>query len=419
MTSLLSALSFVLILSSFSASAAVWEDTNTWTMEYEKEFSAWMRSPSVREKMFTDSRSPYYGINSDCADTAYAMRAIFAFEHKLPFAITNPSGNRETSKTLNNKSNKFDYAGAENKRLVALITEIGDSVGTENLTRYDTFPPAITYIVPGTIFTYKMKAKFGKFIRHTYNIKDINPVGTFDVIYSTQANQNSRGDLLRRRDREFENLPNDVWGFRRFRWPEHLNKPMSEIPAELGASNEQYVLAAQMDTRAFFKYVGKKLATTTETSDQRLTRIFSSVCQESQARIGYVNEALKYLRETNNACMDYEKFDAYSTPARDAALKNMYEGFKQALIEAKQNGAGNSEARAFADYIFNGKGTVQAELLAACPIEYRTSMIIDLAVLWKRLAGGKMSSHPNDIVEVRWGEKSSPLTHCKRHYLKK
>ncbi len=414
--SMLFSQTFILALISFPVHAAVWEDSNSWTIEYEKEFSAWMQSTFVRERMFTDKSSPYYGINTDCADTAYAMRAIFAFEHKLPFAITNPSGSREPSKTLNNKSNKFDYAGPENKRLVALITEIGDSVGTENLTRYDTFPPAITSIVPGTLFTYKMKAKFGKFIRHTYNIKDINPVGTFDVIYSTQANQNANGDLLRRRDREFENLPQDVWGFRRFRWPEHLGKPMSEIPAELGASNEQYELAAKMDTRTFFKYVSKKLSTTTETADQRVTRLFSAVCQESGARIGYVNEALQHLKETNNACMNYEEFDAYSTPARDGALKEMYGKFKQANIEAKQLGLGNTQAGAFADYIFNGKGTVQAELLAACPIEYRTGVKIDLAVFWKRLANGKMSSHPNDIVEVRWGEKAGPLTRCKRHY---
>lgn len=410
--------SFILSLTflAFNAKAAVWEDTQSWSLEYEEKFVQWVQSPAVREKMFTDKNSPYYGINTDCADTSYALRAIFAFEHKLPFAITNPSGSRDASKTLNNRTNKFDSAGPENKRLVALITEIGDSVGTENLTRFDTFPTAIKNITPGSLFTYKMKARFGKFIRHAYNIKGINPVGTFDVIYSTQANKENHGDLLRRRDREFENLPGDPWGFRKFRWPEHIGKDLSAIPLELGPSTEQFTLASQMDTRTFFKYVAKTLATTTETSGERLGRLFKVVCLESQARIQYVNEALEYLKQTNNACMDYQKFDAFSTPSRDGALKEMFEKFKQAFVEAKGSNSGDPQIIAFADYIFNKKGTVKAELLAACPVNYRPEMSIDLGTLWGRLEAGKLSSHPNDTVTVRWGETSGPQTKCKRWY---
>ena len=406
----------IVIFTTYTASAAVWEDTNSWSLEYEQKFTEWMGSSAVREGMFNNPGSPYYGVNTDCADTAYAFRAVFAFENKLPFAITNPSGSREPSKTLNNRTNKFDYAGTENKRVVALITEIGDSVGTENLTRYDTFPTAIKTIKGGTLFTYKIKARFGKFIRHTYNIKEVNPVATFDVIYSTQANQAKRGDLLRRRDREFENLPDDPWGFRKFRWPEHLGKDLSVIPAELGASNEQYVLAASMSTGAFFKYVAKQLATTTETAGERLNRVFNSVCLESQARIMYVNEGLEYARQTNNACMDYAKFDAYSTPARDAALKDMYLKFEQAFKDAQSQGGVDPRIMSFAEYIFKGKGTVEAELLAACPINYRSGVNINIGLLWSRLKNGRLSSHPNDIVEVRWGEITKPLTKCKRWY---
>lgn len=412
-------LNFIVALSalSFNAQAAVWEDTQSWSADYERKYVAWVQSNAVRERMFTDPSSPYYGINTDCADTAYAFRAIFAFENKLPFAITNPSGSREVSKTLNNRTNKFDYAGPENKRLVALITEIGDSVGTENLTRFDTYPIALKNISSGAIFTYKMKARFGKFIRHTYNIKDINPVGTFDVIYSTQANHEKKGDLLRRRDREFENLPSDPWGFRKFRWPEQLGRGLSELPVEMGASNEQYDLLTQFtDARSYFKNVSKVVATTTETSGERLERLFKVVCLESQARIEYVNEALEYLKKTNNACMDYEKFDAFSTPNRDGALKEMFEKFKQAFIEAQKTSSGNPQILAFADYIFNKKGTVQSELLAACPINYRPGMSIDLGELSRRINSERLSSHPNDIVEVRWGESTKPQTKCKRWY---
>lgn len=412
---LLALLIVVFSLSTHQASAAIWEDTESWSLDYENKFTEWMGSTAVREGMFTDKSSAYYGVNTDCADTAYALRAVFAFEHKLPFAIINPSGSREVSKTLNNKSTKFDYAGPENKRLVALITEIGESVGTENLTHYDTYPLAIKSIKGGSLFTYKMKAKFGKFIRHTYNIKVVNPVGTYDVIYSTQANHEKHGDLLRRRDREFENLPSDPWGYRRFKWPEHLGLGLEVIPAELGASNEQFALAQSLGG-AFFKYVSGQLATTTESSAQRLTRVFNNVCQEAQARIMYVNEGLEFARKTNNACMDYAAFDAYSTPARDGALKDMFLNLESTFKGAQSQGGVDPVILAFADYIFTGKGAVQAELQAACPIAYRSGVTIDLAVFWNRMKNDRLSSHPNDIVEVRWGETTKPATKCKRWY---
>lgn len=405
----------LIIMSSQNASAAVWVDTNSWSIDYENKFTEWMGSTAVREGMFTDKNSPYYGTNPDCADAAYAMRAIFAFENKLPFAIINPSGSRGISKSLNNKTKKFDSAGPENKRVVALIKEIGSSVGTENLTRYDTYPIAIKTIKGGSLFTYKMKAKFGKFIRHTYNIKTINPIGTYDVIYSTQANQQKRGDLLRRRDKDFENLPSDPWGYRRFKWPEHLGLGLDVIPAELGASTEQFDLVRKYGS-GFFKYVSKQIATTSETSSERLTRFFNNVCQEAQARIMYVNEALDFAKKTNNACMNYAAFDAYSTPARDGTLKEMFLNLESTYQGAIREGGVDPVIFSYAEYIFTGKGSVQAELLAACPIAYRPGVTVDLATFWNRMKNNRMSSHPNDIVEVRWGEKTSPLTRCKRWY---
>ncbi len=415
MKMLLSLTILALTFGSFNASAAVWEDTESWSLAYEQKFVEWMGSTAVREGMFTNTSSPYYGVNTDCADTAYALRAVFAFENKLPFAIINPSGSRDISKSLNNKTSKFDYAGPENKRLVALITEIGESVGTENLTRYDTYPVAIKSIKGGTLFTYKMKARFGKFIRHAYNIKTVNPIGSYDVIYSTQANHAKRGDLLRRRDRDFENLPSDPWGFRRFKWPEHLGKDLSVIPAELEPSNEQFAIANAMGS-GFFKYVSKQLATTTESSGERLTRVFNNVCQEAQARIMYINEALEYAKKTGNKCMDYANFDAYSTPARDGALKDIFLNLESTLKGAKAQGGVDPVILSYVEYIFTGKGALQAELQTACPIAYRPGVTIDLATFWNRMKNERLSSHPNDTVEVRWGETTKPLTKCKRWY---
>ena len=65
-------------ISSMKGFASVWEDTQSWSVQYEEEYSQWVSSNKVFEGIFVDKSSPYYGIKVDCADTAYAFRAIFA-----------------------------------------------------------------------------------------------------------------------------------------------------------------------------------------------------------------------------------------------------------------------------------------------------------------------------------------------------
>jgi hypothetical protein len=404
---------------SLNIKAAVWEDNQVWSLQYEEDFSNWMQSNAVYENIFSDSKSPYFGVSTDCADTAYALRAIFAFEHNLPYAIYSPSGSRGANKTINNRQNSWDNNSTSRQRLVAMINEIGDSVGTENLAYFDTFPIAIKSITPGSVFMYKIKARFGNFIRHTYNIKGINDVGTFDVIYSTQANKARGLPLIRRKDKEFEYMPTDPWGFRKFRWPELLGKDLSSIPRELGPSTEQFALAQNLGQDGFFKYVRKTLASINETSGQRLTRSFKTLCTEAQARIDYVNQGLAHLKETNNKCMSYEEFDAYSTPARDQTLKELFEKLQSAYSDLAGEGGLNTvppQLVEFSEVIFKNKMVSNTDLFNACPIQYRPEMSIDLRVLWKRISNGVLSSHPNDSVEVRWGETTKNTTKCKRWY---
>ncbi len=406
---------------SFSASSAIWEDTRPWTVQDEEQFSTWMQSSAVNETMFTDPKSRYYGINTDCADTAYALRAIYSFEHGLPFAITNPSGSR-SGKTINNRQTNYDHLKTTEEKIIKLINDIGESVGTESLAFYDTYPVQIKAIKPGSLFMYKIKARFRNFIRHAYNIKNINPVGTFDVIYSTQANKEKKLPLIRRKEREFENLPHSPWGFRKFRWPEHLGKDLSAIPSSLGPSMEQYELATTLSEKDFFKYVRKTVATIDESPAQRVVRSLKAACLEAQARIDYVNQAIAHLNETNNACMNYEQFDAYSTPARDKALAEMFDKLNTSYKEAKKADELNlipPETLILVEEVLN-QGLFSSrdesnELIEFCPIEYKPGTKLSMKSLYKRILSGDLSSHPNDTIEVRWGEKGKK-TKCKRWY---
>lgn len=406
---------------SVASNAAIWEDTRSWTIADEDKFSRWMQSEAVNETMFTDSKSRYFGINTDCADTSYALRAIFAYENSLPFAVTNPSGSR-SGKTINNRQTNYDHLKTSEEKLIRLINDIGESVGTENLAFYDTYPIQLKSIQPGSLFTYKIKARFRNFIRHAYNIKNINPVGTFDVIYSTQANKEKKLPLIRRKEREFENLPHSPWGFRKFRWPEHLGRELSVIPQELGPSMEQYDLATSLSEKDFFKLVRTSVATIDESNAQRVVRSLKSACQESIARIEYVNQAIEHLNNTGNACMNYELFDAYSTPARDKALAEMYDKLNVSYKEAKKSGDLNiipaSTLLIVEEILDQGIFAAKDEsqnLKDFCEIEYKAGTKIGMKTLYKRILSNDLSSHPNDTIDIRWGEKGKK-TNCKRWY---
>lgn len=46
-------------------------------MEWEKKYANWIQTSAVHTRMFTSKKSKYFGVRADCADAAYALRAIF------------------------------------------------------------------------------------------------------------------------------------------------------------------------------------------------------------------------------------------------------------------------------------------------------------------------------------------------------
>lgn len=409
------AINFLLL----SAHASVWEDTREWSAEAELEFAAWMRSEAVHEYMFTKPTSPYYGISVDCADASYALRAIFAFHHQLPFVIVNPSGSRGTNPTLNNRMNNWDHTAPGIPRLIAMINEIAMSVGTDNLAYLDSYPIMLKNIRPGTVFVSRKKIAEDYSVKHAFNIKAVNPGGTFDVIYSSEAIQAGKMPMQRRKDREMDVLPSDPYGFRQFRWPAHLNRKIKDLPLELNASFEQFELAARLNIHQFNKVVRQRLATIKESDNERLERMLKAVCQEAQSRIAVINLGELRRKALRGECMNFQDYDIYSTPARDASLKEAFMTLEKNYLEIKDTeGVDHLDPRTveFAEIILMDRFKFDEELKKWCPIEYLPGTTIDLAELWKRVYFSRLSSHPNDIVATRWGEEATERTTCKRWY---
>lgn len=398
--------------------AAVWEDNQIWNQEFEKKYSDWLSSDEVHEYMFVSQASKYYGMYADCADVSYALRAIFAYENHLPFAIVNPSGTRDKNSTLNNRLSTWDKFPAGLERLKAMVNEIAESTGTDSLAYLDTYPVALKSISAGAIFISRLKLDTNYFVKHTFNIKKINPVGTLDVLYSSESIQADKGPLLRRKDKEMDILPSDPFGYRKFRWPEHLGINVKSIPKEMQASLEQFDLAKKLGIQDFNKLLRKAIGTIEEDDSQKLMRSLQSICQEAQTRIKVVNSAQERLNAINHQCMDFKDFDTYSTPARDASLKEAFFSLQRNYFEIKDHDgleAIEPQIVAFAEVILLDTPPADDSLLKWCPVEYKTGSAIDLAELWKRAYYSKLSSHPNDSIERRWGEEGTSSS-CKRWY---
>lgn len=400
-------------LITFTTLAAVWTADNQWSEEYEAKYSQWMTTSQVHADLFVDTKSPYYGLRADCADAAYALRAIFSFENSLPFAISNPSGGR-TSKYLTNDTTAFDKYSNPHKRVVAFLNNLGESVGTENLSRMDTYPVKLDTVNPGTLYTYKIKGRFRRVIRHAYTIKDIQPTGSFDLIYSTQAIKKENLPMNYRLGKELVNLPQTVWGFRRFKWPTNLHVSNSSLPTSFAYSEEQYSLAKKLGQNEFFTYVKNLLKTENETPNNLISRVLKNICQEANARVGYVEQGVKYNTSRNGRCMDYTDYDIYSTPARDKALKASYEALAYNWSQVGEMVSDNNLS-IIVESILKSTYLDRALVLEYCPIEVNGLGTYDLAEIWKRIQKGTLSSHPNDTLSARWGEPGK-RTNCKVWY---
>lgn len=412
------------LLTATSAFSAVWEDTNSWSMDWEKKYSEWIQTDKVHTRMFTSKKSKYYGINADCADAAYALRAIFSLENALPFKVHAPKDNSsELFEKLSNKTDKFDETGSTpEKRLVAMINYLGKSIGTEHLSHIDTIPVKIDKIAPGMLFTYKIKGGNGNFIRHAYSIKDVSEYGNFDVIYSTQAIARDKLPMMRKSGFIFTNIPHGSWGFRRWKWPSQEGLENDLLPDEMGYSKEQYDLVRKHGQR-FFRVVKDKLKTSEEHPQDMLLRKIKLVCQEAQPRATYVNQGLDYRREIGNRCMSYEEYDAYSTPTRDENLWKSIETLKTDFNEVIYRNLSDYVNPRIMDAIksiFKGynffQTSVRDDLNSMCIINYRSVVRINLHHIYDRLSKGLMTSHPNDGIVQRWGETAEGRTRCRKWY---
>ncbi len=400
--------------------AQVWqhESKKEWNKATQIKYSNWVSS-KLGSDFFNDLGRPFSSLRLDCADAHYALLAYFSKQEGLPFAIDN--GN------LNNLTTRFNDISNLDARFVAFVRYIAGSYGTESLSHADTYPISFKTLRPGDLFMYKIGSS-GGYTRHTYILKNINPDGTFDVVYSTQADAKAGRPLRRRPSYMFNHAPSNTgsdknyWGFRRQKPSELSATAQEQIP---GADFSQYDLARlyRNEPLSFFREVKQANQSVTESPQMLITRNLNNICGSLNDRIDIVTEAQNFLGRTNNQCMAFQDFDAYSTPSRDSGLGDEFltlaYDFNDIVDRGRGDRIGNNLfviAQAALDKQRNSNQ--DQSLTTFCKVEFTSGVdgYTNIGRFFDALFDGDVSFHPNDNIYRRWGYDEGRRTSCLEHY---
>lgn len=397
----------LILLFSVSAQATVWDSFYTWDQQWEEKYSDWVNT-SWHQYIFTDADSPYNGIPNDCADAGYAMRAIFAFENNLPFAIIDPT--RNSTKPITNQMSRWDKLPAGVPRLKAFIAYLAGIVYTGSMPQ-DSVPVALTKeaLIPGIIF---VKPRV-----HSYQIKDWSPQGIPVTINSTTPY--SVKDMHKYISFPAyipEDMTNFSDGYRRFKRPDELYKMTSSLP---GFSLEQFITSEALNFNSvdFNDFIIGRTATEKETVEVKTRRLMFNICYSSYNRASVINESTNYFYKIQNegrSCMNAKEFDQYSTFSRDKRLKEYFVRLQQYIAQTKNFKGESFPLKAYAlDIFVNDPKQYQRnrkQFLKFCTIPYDSGKILDVREVWQRLRFDLLVQNPNTTRDWRWGDYTAPFT---------
>lgn len=382
----------------------------------EARFSEWVRQnwtvDFFARSTYKGAANPYKGLRTDCADTVYSMRIIFAYENRLPFVIQDPTS---FGRTISNRMSRWD-GQSDTARIRGFLTYMYNVVSTKSIPN-DTYPVAINR---GTI-------RSGSLIltttanHHSWTVKQMLSVGVPHLVFNSVIGATS-GSMLQER----QSWPNPEWvfegnytpsghaGFRDWRPIAYLNRPVWQVP---GYSEEQY----KIGLRGWVKTVQSRLASRAEGDDELIVRLTRNACQEYSARVSAVNDGLRALARISG-CMSQADFDTYSTPSRDErafdALMNLRRSYREIIDRNNGSKLSSENARRMQNIFPYIKSSAAYERdnmdpryvgnNSVCVVEYQPGKKMDLAEFKRRLFAGLISNNPNDSATYRWGESRGP-----------
>ena len=390
--------------------ADVWTSERNWTADDVEKFSKWIESDNYHREIFSSNKSPYYGIKSDCADAIVATKAIYSFENKLNFKLKTSS---EEKSIISNQTSRFDHEKNPLKRLKLFIHFLGQSIGTETLARYNSYPIDPKEIRASDFYVSRWKTN-GSFVRHAYMIKGVTPTGHF-LLYSSTTPVKVR-ELEIREGMPLHVFKDKPWGFKRF------------LPLEIDETNfvnrssRQYELLIEFGEDSVLQRITDLLKVEEDTLDKNLKRRVKNLCSQLMLREREINHTQNYLSKISNRCMNNAEYDEHSTPSRDTSLfngiKRLLYGWKRIRNSDHVNKVSFEVSEAL-DYMLRRNNSTSGveNLNSLCNIRLNLNgknLTFNLKNFFDLAQRKRLSYHPNDSIELRWGL-TEEKTHC-LHY---
>jgi hypothetical protein len=313
-----------------TAQAAVWPVRAQWNAAVEVEYSNWVQRNFHAEFFFENT--PYAEIETDCADAAYGMRMVFAFEHGLPFTIRDP---QKTRHLISEQTTRFDRYPEGLPRFLAFMDWIMSITSTATLA-HDTYPVQINreQIRPGIIYL--------TWHAHAMQIVSVRKSGTIQYLASTtpRAIRPMRSSIgyplyvpADPKARRFGD------GFRRFKQPGDFGRPDETLQ---GYSTEQFQQAQAMNRELlpFYEWVQKRLALESESTGIKVKRAMVAVCEMAWDRGNAIAEAqavLQRMHQRGRSCMSPAEYEEHSTPGRDRQLLRAFEHLEKLSSEPRDS----------------------------------------------------------------------------------
>ena len=408
--------SFVIIILVASISrASVWPANNGWNAASETKFADFIEN-RVPTDIFVNPNSPYKGISTDCADAIYVLRAIFAYENGLLFAMRESGGG---GKLITSDMDRWDSQPAE-KRLRSFLTFVRMQGTTQTLPN-DTYPIAISknYVTPGTVYLNTELSGTSN-MGHVEFVKSIDVTGYLLFVSSTVP------EAVRRLNTTMVNTlapQNTDSGFRRFKQPQDYGKNAKDLP---GYSTEQFRLAewaphklsVRLEIFSWHEAVRNRLRDRVPTLNESMTFLTTNICNLLKSRVPVVNAAWEKLKSRGGQCFAEagEDYDNYSTPERDTRIFDNY-ALLEELLKIQDP---RSKAERVLNLVRQSRGAGQGpiaprakneaydiskakDLLQDCEIEFAANEFVDAYKLYRVTKSGHLESDPNYNVRVRWG----------------
>ncbi|MBX3034449.1 MAG: hypothetical protein KF865_11045 [Bdellovibrionaceae bacterium] len=378
-----------------SAQAAVWIEKNSWSEAMEVRFGQWIAEQPVN--LFVSGR--WGGIATDCADAAYAMRIIFAYENALPVSFQGHSG-----QNLSNRSSQFDGAGEGVPRVRRFINFVSNSTNTRTLAA-DTYPIRINRqsVRPGTLFVH---AAGGGDVPVTFrpgHVYYLTQVGANGIItYLSSTTPALVRPLAVRYGIEFAPFYRNS-GYRAWKTPGASRPHYSEEQFSLAGWRERAFRDSALAT-AWTQAVLSRLSHRQASGNERLEAAAQNALSALRNRVALVNRAWRLYQSKygGKGCMSAGDYDDYSTPTRDVKIQEEL-GKLRSLVQS-----------------MGGRGA--SAIYARYPLEIMPGYTVTLDQLWNTFMTETVLSvsEPEHSPEVRWGLSSQgrwPCPHRAKQYL--